>query len=441
MKNNELEKKTVVQEVKELLNVSYVKKTILIGTELFGALSPFLEEPTFWNGLKGAFEVGKIFVSEFEIWSGDYFMDDKWSPPYPVELNHLILKAISSFPHQTIRTSDEINVVKIHNVNGVKFGYTFNTKLNSIERIFVETEHLDKARDLARNMLWNMFKDVNLVMRQNKRQAHQLGDEKICFESDDAFHPISSERASQYATYLKRCISTGVYRSVLLYGPPGTGKSTMARTIVDNLKMRSFRIRVEDISDFENTLLFETINIFQPDAIILDDFDRSMSQAQLLETLEFFQRHVKLVIATANDRNNLSEAILRPGRFDELIFISKMDVDVVKMVLGPNLQDAFEIVKDWPIAFINEYVKRRKFMSSDEAAQATQELALRVKRLSKYEDIDDVELMSRLAKQRKNMNHESHLKDDSDEPIPDTDPPSSLCDDDEDENDSSYKFV
>ena len=54
-----------------------------------------------------------------------------------------------------------------------------------------------------------------------------------------------------------------------IFGPPGTGKSTMARTIVENLGMKSFRIRVEDIAHIETSAVFEAISIFEPDAVIL----------------------------------------------------------------------------------------------------------------------------------------------------------------------------
>ena len=123
--------------------------------------------------------------------------------------------------------------------------------------------------------------------------------------------------------------------------------------------------------------------------MILDDFDRSDMQAKLLETLEFFQQHVKLVIATVNNKNHLDEAILRPGRFDELLQIKQMDDDVVRAVLGDEHAFAYDTVKDWPIAFIQEYVKRLRFMNPEEAAASVKELAQRVKRLKKYDDEEE----------------------------------------------------
>jgi hypothetical protein len=66
-----------------------------------------------------------------------------------------------------------------------------------------------------------------------------------------------------------------------------------------------------------------------------------------------------------------------------------MDDDVVKAVLGDKHSFAYDTVKDWPIAFIQEYVKRLRFMSPEEATASVKELAQRVKRLSKYDDEEE----------------------------------------------------
>jgi AAA+ superfamily predicted ATPase len=393
-----------------------------LGTEVFTAVAPFLEKPNWWNGVKAAFAIGKVFVDEVELWSEDYFAGDEWNLPYSRDFNQTIIKVITGYPYETIRTSDENNIIRIVDVEGIKCGYIMNTKLSAIDNIYVETARLQDARNVIKRLLWEQFKDAILVMRQNKRLVLHDDESRVLFELDDAFHSMPSRRASNYAAYLKRCIDANVSRSVMLYGPPGTGKSTMARTIVTELKMRSFRIRVEDVAGLESSTLFEAISIFEPDAIILDDFDRAHAQAQLLETLEFFQRHVKLVIATVNDRNSLDEAILRPGRFDELLLINEMEPEVIEAVLGPELKDAMKSVKDWPIAFIQEYVKRRRFMSAEEAEASTKELADRVKRLEKYKDVDEVERMHRLTRKHLKMT-KVEIEEDDEEDGPDTDPP------------------
>ena len=383
-----------VKEVKDVLNTASVKRLFRMGTEIFAAAQPFIEKPGVWNAGRFVFNVGKVLADETELWSDDFFESDDWTMPYSRDFNATLMSVLIKFPYQSLRTANENTFVRLVDLNGCNTGWTFNTKTNNYDSIYVEIDKVDRAKTEISRLLWEMYKDQPLVMRHNKQANGRLPDDpKIVFEVDDAFHPMPSAKALSYTSYLKRCLDAGITRSVMLYGPPGTGKSTLARTLINNLNLRSFRIRVEDISGLENSTLFEALEIFKPDAVILDDFDRASSQASLLETLEFFQRHEKLVVATVNNKDSLDEAILRPGRFDELVLIDKMDEEVVKNILGECV-DGFDIVKNWPIAFIQEYVKRRRFMDPAEAAASTIELANRVKRLEKYVDRDDIEIMT-----------------------------------------------
>lgn len=398
-KVNSMEKKNLTRviersmsgELRDFFNVGKVKRLFHVGAEIFVAVQPFVKKPTLWNCMHSAFAVGKVIVDDFEIWPDDFF-DETWESPYPSDFTNIIHKTLLNKPYELIKTSDPTTVIHKVTFEDVEFGFSLNTKNNYVNKIYVKANKLLIAKEIIKKELWRLMKDDNVVLKNTaKKQKNGYDSEMSSIEiiADDIFQQMPSQRSNEYSAYLKKCIDAGVPRSVLLYGPPGTGKSTMARTIVSNLGMRSFRIRVEDIGNIDTATIFEAINIFEPDAVILDDFDRSSSQITLLETLEFFQKHVKLVIATVNNKNLLDEAILRPGRFDELVQIKQMDADVVKSVLGAEHEDSYDLVKDWPVAFIHEYVKRRRFMNESEAAKSTIELALRVKRLaSKYDDED-----------------------------------------------------
>ena len=375
--------------VRDFFNLGKVKRMVRLGSDVFGAATSYIEKPTPLNAARAVFMVGKIIVDDLEVWPEDYF-DDSWESPWPEDFTRIILKALKGKPVQVIKTSDEAMLIHVHHFKGLKFGYVANKRNEYVPEVFVQVDALEEAKVVIKEELWRLMKNDNIVLRQVKvKSTTAEAFNSISLEVDDAFRPMPSKRAGEYSQYLSKCIDAGVSRSVMLYGPPGTGKSTMARTIVESLGMKSFRIRVEDIAHIETSAVFEAISIFEPDAVILDDFDRSDMQAKLLETLEFFQQHVKLVIATVNNKNHLDEAILRPGRFDELLQIKQMDDDVVRAVLGDEHAFAYETVKDWPIAFIQEYVKRLRFMNPEEAAASVKELAHRVKRLKKYDDDDD----------------------------------------------------
>jgi len=390
--------KIFVDNVINLMNVNKIRKTVNTCSEILDTMKNFSDKPTLFNGIIALFGTCKILYNETSVYADDYFCCSDWVMPHSEDFNQIIINAIANYPHTVIKTPDDAIVIKIVNIDDIKIGYSVNIKMNEIEYVHVMTDKLEQSKLVIKKLLWEKYKDMNLIMRLNKfKPIKNATRSVVVFESDDLFKSMTSQRAREYSLYLKRCIDAGVFRSVLLYGPPGTGKSTMAKTLVDLLNMRSFRIRVDDLSYMESSTLFEAIEIFEPDAIIFDDFDRSKNQTQLLETLEFFQRHIKLVIATVNDRNNLDEALLRPGRFDELVFVNQIEEDVVKTILGPDMLDAYDVVKNWPVAFIQEYVKRRKFMSIDEATESTKELAIRVKRLEKYEDINDIERMNSIC--------------------------------------------
>lgn len=384
----QLNRRNVLVNIKNVMNDPFVKKVVMLGSEIAAAFAAYSENPTWWGGIKTAFMTGKALVEQFEVLSYEFFEDEnQWVEPFPRDFTGAILKVLKKYPYETLKTATEGSVVHIVELEEGKIGWLTNTKFASLKvsNIYAETDKIEAIREKIKTLLWEQFKNKPLVLRKNTTTLRSYDEDRVVLEVDDAFFPLPSKLASEYTKYLKRALDGGVNRSVMLYGPPGTGKSTLARTLVDELQLRSFRIRIEDVGGINNSTLFEAIDIFKPDAIILDDFDRAGGQEQLLETLEHFERNIKLVIATVNRRDNLDEALLRPGRFDELILVKQMDDNVIKKVLGEHTE-VFDKVKDWPIAFIQEYIKRRHFMNKKEAMKTIKELADRVERLGEYDD-------------------------------------------------------
>lgn len=378
------EDQTFLEEVKNVMNAPLVKKAVRMTNSLSEAITPFIEKPTIFNALKAITGIGKTVIEDVEVWSEVYFISDEWVELFSRDFNGTILKVLSRYPFKIMNASEQDTVIKTVNVNGCTAGWSYNTKLNQVERIYFQAQSLELARTEIKKQLWEMYGDKSIVMRSNKRTSTLKDDDRIVFDIDEDFITKPSAAATTNVKKLKRCLEVKVPRSIMLFGPPGTGKSTLARTIVKELGLRSFRIRVEDMGTFDNSSIVEAIDIFEPDAIIIDDFDRVHGQAALLETFEFFQRSVKLVIATVNDKERLDQALLRPERFDELILVDKMDEEVIRTILGPYADDAFEQVKAWPVVFVNEYVKRRKYMDPEEIVDSMNELADRIKKLENY---------------------------------------------------------
>jgi len=394
----------IMYSVQSFFNDRHVKNTFSIGHSIITALQPVLEKPSYWTAAKVVFNVGEIILQNFEIWPEAYFYEGNWTEPFSNEFSSTIMSVIGHYPFSDVKTMEEGVFIRTIILNEIKVSWLYCSSSKTPSRIWVEDENVERFKLEIKNLLWAKYKDKPLVMRINDRS--QPDEARIIFDIDDAFFPLPSEKATLCSTYLKRCIDAKVHRSIMLYGPPGTGKSTLARALVEQLGLKSFRIRIEDVGLMSNSMLAEAISLFQPEAIILDDFDRANNQASLLETLEFFQRHVSLVIATVNDKDKLDDALLRPGRFDELIFVEQMDENVVKYVLG-DFVDGYEFVKSWPIAFIHEYVKRRTFMSLEEAQTSMTELANRVKKMSiQHTNVETWDLLNENSVENNDHNNE-----------------------------------
>ena len=118
--------------------------------------------------------------------------------------------------------------------------------------------------------------------------------------------------------------SKGFSRKILFYGPPGTGKTTLARKLAGKVDGgRVLRIDFDAFSKNPGGVQI-LIGFLQPTVLLFDDFDRmyerdccTLSEMENLEGLSVNM----VVIGTANYLGKLDLALLRPGRFDEVLLV------------------------------------------------------------------------------------------------------------------------
>lgn len=201
---------------------------------------------------------------------------------------------------------------------------------------------------------------------------------------------IQSTLADKYTTYVQNSFDNNINRSLCFYGQPGTGKTVLANTLVSNLNLRTLKIRNNSEYDDLNVLT-EIIKLFDIQAVIINDFDQCDDSNKMLEFIEFLSAHCKLVIATVNSLKNFHPALLRPGRFDEIIKVDRLERNVVSDLLGDLSDEYIERCKNWPVAFLNELVKKSKLIPEHQLPSVYRDLNSRVKKQTEMlkEKVDD----------------------------------------------------
>ncbi len=151
---------------------------------------------------------------------------------------------------------------------------------------------------------------------------------------------VATAQMRELGTRMKAFLDAGESRSYLLAGPPGTGKSVAIRWLVDSLGLSSVRIDLAVLARLHGThsptlatSLETLLRLLRPRAMILDDLDRVAVTAALLAFLELAQKTCQVVIASANSVDKMMGAALRPGRFDDIVRVERLDPDVLRKLI------------------------------------------------------------------------------------------------------------
>jgi transitional endoplasmic reticulum ATPase len=139
-------------------------------------------------------------------------------------------------------------------------------------------------------------------------------------------------------------------KGILLYGPPGCGKTLLARAVATESEANFITIKGPEVfskwvGESEKAIreVFRKARMASPTVIFFDEFDslvpgRGMGYAdsgvaervisQLLTEMDGLVSLEDVVIIAATNRPDIVDpAILRPGRFDRLIYVPEPDKD------------------------------------------------------------------------------------------------------------------
>ena len=152
-------------------------------------------------------------------------------------------------------------------------------------------------------------------------------------------------------------------KGVLLMGPPGTGKTLLARAIAGEANVPFFSISGSDFVEMFVGVgasrvrdLFEQGKKHAPCIVFIDEIDavgrhrgaglggghdeREQTLNQLLVEMDGFESNDGVILIAATNRPDvLDPALLRPGRFDRQVVVSRPDVRGRAGILTVHTQD------------------------------------------------------------------------------------------------------
>jgi len=146
-------------------------------------------------------------------------------------------------------------------------------------------------------------------------------------------------------------------KGFLLYGPPGTGKTLLAKAVARESEANFIATKSSDLlskwygeSEQQIARLFARARQVAPCVIFIDELDSlvparggGVGEPQVTERvvntilaeMDGLEELQSVVVIGATNRPNLIDpALLRPGRFDELIYVSVPDENGRRRILG-----------------------------------------------------------------------------------------------------------
>jgi transitional endoplasmic reticulum ATPase len=146
-------------------------------------------------------------------------------------------------------------------------------------------------------------------------------------------------------------------KGFLLYGPPGTGKTLLAKAVAREAEANFIATKSSDLlskwygeSEQQITKLFSRARQVAPCVIFIDELDSlvparggGLGEPQVTERvvntilaeMDGLEELQSVVVIGATNRPNLIDpALLRPGRFDELVYVGVPDKDGRRRILA-----------------------------------------------------------------------------------------------------------
>ncbi|RDI60796.1 CDC48 family AAA ATPase [Microvirga subterranea] len=188
-------------------------------------------------------------------------------------------------------------------------------------------------------------------------------------------------------------------KGFLLFGPPGTGKTLLAKAVAREAQANFVATKSSDLlskwygeSEQQVSRLFARARQVAPTVIFIDEID-SLAPVRggglgepavtervvntILAEMDGLEELQGVVVMAATNRPNLVDpALLRPGRFDELIYVGVPDAAGRRHILGIHTKD-MPLAEDVDLDMIAERTSRFTGADLEDLTRRAGLLALR----------------------------------------------------------------
>ena len=218
--------------------------------------------------------------------------------------------------------------------------------------------NIEDVQDIVKELseiIWTLYS--NRIIIKNNKSFTERGDVSLQIVKDDSFeYNLYSQEFHDSYNYIKNFMDVGKHRSIMFYGNPGVGKSTIIEQICSKFSLKTCRINIDSLLSSEMQSIVEFIKIVNPECLIIDDFDKIKINGSMIPLFEKLHKRIKLIMVSVNDIKYFDKhpALMRPGRFDKFIKVDRLDKDIAVKILGESNMQVYELIKEWPAAFINE---------------------------------------------------------------------------------------
>ena len=234
-----------------------------------------------------------------------------------------------------------------------------------VPEIDVEVEKIPKEILDKIEVTWDDFINAYREMQPSTMREVLIEKPKVKWSDIGGLEDVKQELREvvewpmKYKKLFKH-MKVRIPKGILLYGPPGTGKTLLAKAVATESEANFISVKGPEflskwVGESEKAVreVFRKARQAAPAVIFIDEIDavapmrgRDLSTnvtervvSQLLTEMDGLEElHNVIVIAATNRPDMLDRALLRPGRFDRMVYVPVPDKEARKEIFNIHLR-------------------------------------------------------------------------------------------------------